>query len=161
MFTAKRMLWVFKEDGQSWDGAYFRDVILLESVIPFLNDEDNVISVGETIFVHDRAPCMKANATQQLLRDQKMKFWGNDMWPGNSPDLNPTENVGEIVKDRVERLMHLEEGRGRYSKDTLRKNLDIVLSELEFDQNLFQGLLCSMPERFQQVRAASGGETDY
>jgi len=83
------------------------------------------------------------------------------MWPGNSPDLNPTKNVGEIVNDRVEHLMHLEEGRGRYSKDTLRKNLDIVLSELEFDQNLFQGLLCSTPKRFQQVRAASGGETDY
>ena len=104
---------------------------------------------------------MKANATQQLLRDQNMKFWVNDVWSGNSPDLNPAKNVGEIVKDRVERLMHLEEGRGRYSKDILRKNLDIFLSELEFDQNLFQGLLCSMLERFQQVRAAVGGETDY
>ncbi len=102
-----------------------------------------------------------ANATQQLLRDQGMKFWDNDKWPCNSPDLNPTENLGEIVKDRVERLMHLEKGPGRYSKDTLRKNLHSVLAELEFDQNLFQGLLCSMPERFQQVRAANGGETDY
>ena len=120
-----------------------------------------MISEGETTFVHDRAPCMKANATQQLLRDQGMKFWGNDLWPGNSADLNPTENLGEIVKDRVERLMHLEKGTGRYSKDTLRKNLNIVLSQLEFDQNLFQELLCSMPERFQQVRRASGGETDY
>jgi len=26
--------------------------------------------------------------------------------------LNPTENLGEIVKDRVERLMHLEKGPG-------------------------------------------------
>ncbi len=67
----------------------------------------------------------------------------------------------KIVKDRVERLMHLEKVPGRYSKDTLRKKLNIVLSELEFDQNLFQGLICSMPECFQQVRAASGGETDY
>ena len=82
---------------------------------------NNVISVGGSTFVHDRAPCMKANATQQLLRDQNMKFWKNDLWPGYSPDLNSANNVGEIVKDRVERLMHLEEGRGRYSKDILRK----------------------------------------
>jgi len=90
-----------------------------------------------------------------------MKLRGNDMWPGNSPDLNPTENLGEIVKDRVERLMHLEKGPGRYSKETLRQKLDIVLSELEFDQNLFQDLLCSMPRRFRRVRDANGGETDY
>jgi len=63
MFTAKRLLWVIKDEGQSWNGAYFRETVLLEKVVPFLNDENNVVSVGETTFVHDRAPCMKANAT--------------------------------------------------------------------------------------------------
>ena len=161
MFTAKRLLWVIKDEGQSWNGAYFRETVLLEKVVSFLNDENNVVSVGETTFVHDRAPCMKANATQLLLREQGLKFWGNEMWPGNSPDLNPTENLGEIVKDRVERLMLLEQGRGRYSKETLRRNLDSVLAELEFDQELFENLLCSMPRRFQQVRNSNGGETEY
>lgn len=161
MFTAKRLMWVIKEHGQSWDGAYFRDIVLSEHVIPFLNDEENVIEVGETTFVHDRAPCMKANLTQELLRSNNQKFWGNDMWAGNSPDLNPTENLGAIVKERVERLMHLENGQGRYSRETLEKNLNIVLNELEFDTELFEDLLCSMPKRFEQVRNANGGETDY
>ena len=66
--------------------------------------------------------------------------------------MNPTENLGEIVKDRVEKLMHLESGIGRYSHDTLLKILKIVLSELEFDNDLFESLLCSMPERLRQVR---------
>lgn len=161
MFTAKRMMWVIKEQGQSWNGDYFRNVVLLENVIPFLNEEENVIKVGETTFVHDRAPCMRANATQLLLEENRIKFWGNNMWPGNSPDINPTENLGEIVKHRVERLMHLEKGQGRYSRETLQKNLDIVLTELEFDEELFQDLLCSMPDRLRQVREANGGETDY
>uniref|UniRef100_A0A915HHB4 Uncharacterized protein n=1 Tax=Romanomermis culicivorax TaxID=13658 RepID=A0A915HHB4_ROMCU len=39
----------------------------------------------------------------------------------NSPYLNPTENLREIVKDRVESLMHLEAGQG-HSQETLRKN---------------------------------------
>lgn len=91
-------MWVFEEEGQSWDGAYFRERILLEHVIPFLNDEGKVISVGETTFVHDHASCMRANVTQQLLRDQGMKFWGNDIWSGNSLDLNSTENSGEVIE---------------------------------------------------------------
>ncbi|CAF4830585.1 unnamed protein product, partial [Rotaria sp. Silwood2] len=28
MFTAKKLLWVLKEHGQSWDGVYFREIIL-------------------------------------------------------------------------------------------------------------------------------------
>jgi len=39
------------------------------------------------------------------------------------------------------------------------KNFDEA--ELEFDQNLFQDLLCSMPRRFRRVRDATDGETDY
>ena len=48
---------------------------------------------------------MKANATQHLLEDEDVNFWGNSIWPGNSPDMNPAENVGAIIKDKVEELM--------------------------------------------------------
>ena len=51
--------------------------------------------------------------------------------------------------------------KGRYSRVTLLKTLNIVLSELEFDEELFQYLLCSMPERLKQVRRAKRDETDY
>ena len=42
MFTAKRMLVVVKENGESWSGQYFRDIVLAEHVIPFLKDGQNV-----------------------------------------------------------------------------------------------------------------------
>ena len=93
LFTAKKLMWVIKEKGESWDGAYFREKILTERVIPFLNDRENVLIVNEAVFLHDKAPCMRAKATQQLLRASGIEFWGNDVWPGNSPDLNPAEHI--------------------------------------------------------------------
>lgn len=161
MFTAKKMLWVIKEHGQSWDGAYFRNVILVENVIPFLNDPDNVLVVGETTFLHDKAPCMRANATQQLLKENGIDYWGNDIWPGNSPDLNAAESIGAIIKDEVETLMLKESGQGRYSKETLQRNLENVLRSLENREDLFLNLLCSYPNRFKAVLRAQGGHTEY
>ena len=73
--------------------------------MPFLRDPFNVLDTDEVIFLHDKAPCMKANATQHLLEDEDMNFLGNSIWPGNSPDMNPVENIGAIIKDKVEELM--------------------------------------------------------
>jgi hypothetical protein len=30
-------------------------------------------------------------------------FWGNDVWPGNSLDMNAAENFCSIIKDEVEK----------------------------------------------------------
>ena len=61
-------------------------------------------------FDSELAPVMKDNKTRAYLKSNGVQVWGNEIWPGNSPDLNPTENLGEIVKDRIEKLMHLESG---------------------------------------------------
>ena len=55
--------------------------------------------------------------------------------------------------------MHKEIGPGRYSEETLLKNLNMVLGGLEHDTDLFENLLCSMPERLRQVKEAEGGHT--
>ena len=90
-FTAKKMMWVVKENGQSWDGEYFRKTILIDNVIPFLKSPENVMCPDETTFLHDRAPCMSALATQHLLRVNDIDFFGNSEWPGSLPDLNACE----------------------------------------------------------------------
>ena len=49
----------------------------------------------------------QALATQQMIRDQEgIDLFDTTQWSGNSPDLNPCENVGAIIKDRVEARMH-------------------------------------------------------
>ena len=67
IFTARRMTWLIKEKGESWNGDYFRNSIILDLVIPFLRNPKNVIDPKEVTFLHDKAPCMKAIPTQQLL----------------------------------------------------------------------------------------------
>ena len=60
---------------------------------------------------------------------------------GNSSDLNPAEHIGTIMKNNVESKMIDESGPDRYSIDTLLRNLNQVLAELEFYTVLLDSLL--------------------
>ena len=149
MFTARKLTWVINGKGESRDGAYFREVILIHHVIPFLLDFNNVLVVGDATFVHDKAPCMRANAIQHLLKENGIDFRGNDVGPGNSQDFNATENIGAIIKVDVEALMLEESGPGRYLTETLRQNVENVLKNFENDTDLFERLLFSYPGYFK------------
>ena len=153
-FTVKRMMWVVKEHGQSWDGVYFRQNILIDRVIPFLQNTNNVIDVQETTFLHDRAPCMSALATQALLRANQVDFFNNSEWPGSSPDLNACENLGSILKNRVEHRI-------TNNHEDLDTALTRSLGDLEFDTDLFTSLLESYPSRLNAVMKTRGGHTKY
>jgi hypothetical protein len=119
------------------------------------------LSVSNVTFLHDKAPCFKALATQQLLRDENVCFFGNDERPGYSPDLNVAENMGAVIKARVEKLMLQEVGIGRYSQETLLKNLQTILNEMETNKTLFITFLKSYPACLNAVELAYGGHTEY
>jgi transposase len=160
-FTAVKLIWVIKDDGASWDGAYYRQSILVENVIPFLTDSRNVLEPWEVVYLHDSAPCHKANATQALLKDCEIDFFDRTQWPGNSPDLNVAEDFGSILMDKVESLMINESGVNQHSKVVLLRHLQHVLHELENETELFENLLKSYPQRLEAVREANGGHTKY
>lgn len=161
VFTARRMSWVIKEKGESWNGVYFRSKIILDLVIPFLQDPANVIDVNEVTFLHDKAPCMKAIATQQLLRQNDIDFFDNSQWPGCSPDLNVAENLGAIMKNRTEEALEAFPVGERSKPAILRQTLTSVLDEMSEDTELFEKLLKSYPSRLAAVKAAGGWHTKY
>ncbi|CAF3163083.1 unnamed protein product [Rotaria sp. Silwood2] len=161
MFTAKKLLWVIKDKDESWISQYFRDKILTQNVFPLLKNKENVIDPDEAIFVHDKAPCMRAYKTQHLLQDNDVRFWGNDIWPGNSPDFNVAEHIGTKNKDEVKKKILLETGHNRYLEDTLKMHFSNILANIETDAELFEILLYSYPSRLREVKNANGCHTNY
>lgn len=157
-FTARKMMFIIKENGESWTGEYFRNTIL-NSLIPFLHDPENVVDVNQVTLLHDKAPCFKALQTQQMLRNANVDFFDNTQWPGNSPDLNPCEHLGAIIKQRVEANIHVQ--RDPLCAATLMNHLQNVLVTLQNDTGLFECLLKSFPARLAAVQEARGGHTRY
>ena len=155
------MTWVIKEKGESWNGDYFRNEVLADVVIPFLRDPRNVIDPDEVTFLHDKAPCMKAIATQQLLRANFVDFFDNSQWPGSSPDLNVAENINAIMKNWTEQALEAFKVNERSKPAILRQTLNTVLNDMSDDTELFETLLKSYPRRLAAVKAAKGYHTIY
>ena len=109
-------------------------------------------------YLHDMASCMKAHLTHKMLDDEGVHFfrgYGRGRWPGKSPDLNPTENLGAIVKNRAEEILMNIEG-DRNSRGVLIQALETALRSVENDTELFEKLLKSFRHRLDLVKAADG-----
>jgi len=54
------------------------------------------------MFQHDSAPAHRARETIELLQRETPAFISRDLWPPNSPDLNPVNyKICGVMQDRV------------------------------------------------------------
>ena len=103
-----------------------------------------------TIFMHDGAPCHKSKVVQQFLNSQHINVLD---WPGNSPDLNPIENLWALLKTKVSQ-------RQPSCLEEMRKVIkEVWVHELSPDYCL--NLVSSMQRRLQEVIKNKGGHTKY
>jgi len=53
------------------------------------------------IFMQDGAGEHVSKSTQQYLTRSAVSFWPKGLWPGNSPDINPIENLWPQLRAAV------------------------------------------------------------
>jgi len=111
----------------------------------------NKFSDKTGIFQHDSAPCHKSRVVTKYLEENNVKVLD---WPGNSPDLNPIENLWAILKKRLAKQDCSSKTR------LIEKTIQIWYHDEEIHR-ICKTLVDSMPNRIKYVLKANGSHTKY
>ena len=88
---------VFVDRGVKINGCYYREVLLSQQLLPAIRQVS-----GDFVFQQDSAPAHRARKTIKLLQRETPAFISADLWPPNSPDLNPVDyKIWGVMQDRV------------------------------------------------------------
>jgi DNA-binding MarR family transcriptional regulator len=102
-------------------------------------------------FMHDRAPCHMAKSIKAFLSASRIPVLD---WPGNSPDMNPIENLWAIVKKRMSRI------RVTNRNDLICRLIEVWHKDPEVAQ-VAKNCISSMPRRIQNLLELKGQRTKY
>ena len=127
---------------------YYKEV-LQRRLLPRLRDW---FPNGESfVFMQDGAPCHTARSVKAFLQQENVPLLP---WPGNSPDMNPIENVWELIKREVAKD-------NITTKNQLIEKIIHVWNHHPQMQEAVQSCIDSMPRRIQALITAKGGMTKY
>lgn len=117
-----------------------------------LNDEleESFEMSGATFFMHDGAPCHTAKLVTAWLTDAYVPYF-ND-WPGQSPDINPIENLWAIIKQKLR-------GMDTSTLPKLKSSIQDVWDNIP--KNILENLAMSVPKRLKECIKKNGGSTKY
>src|SRR6218665_1766471 len=77
------------------------------------------------IFEQDSAPAHRAKGTIALLRCETLSFIGPELWPANSPDLNPVDyRIWGLIQETIYQTAIRD-------IDELKERLIVVWAELK------------------------------
>lgn len=140
---------IFVEPGVKINGAYYRDVLLAQNLLPAIRD----LSGEFFIFQQDSAPAHRANDTIAMLKRETPALISPILWPPNSPDLNPVDyKIWGVLQERVyrERI---------HDVDHLKRRL--VEEWSQFDQTIIDGAIKQWRQRLRACVHANGGHFEH
>lgn len=145
----------------SFDGTYGRAGIRFLPKDKTMNTEEYLATLEANMlpwyesrnnshFLQDGAPCHKSKRSLNWFQERGIPLIS---WPGNSPDLNPIENMWDLMKNK------LEQKEAKSVEDM--KNIIIDIWVKEITPEYCEKLARSMPRRLQSVLDNNGGHTKY
>lgn len=139
----------FVEPGVKINGAYYRDVLLGQQLLPAIREQ----SGEQFIFQQDGAPSHRAYETVEMLRRETPGFILPTDWPPNSPDLNPVDyKIWSVLQSRVYRTR---------VGDVNQLKQRLVEEWSRFEQSIIDGAIRQWRQRLQACVRADGGHFEH
>ena len=108
------------------------------------------VRLDRGIFMQDGASCHTAKIIKEYFSFVNINHI--EKWPGNSPDLNPIENLWSILKRQV---------RERDTSTIPKLEAAIYDAWRNIDKNILRNLASSLPKRLRMVIARKGYPIKY
>jgi len=138
----------FVEPGVKINGQYYRDVLLMEDLLPEIREFSEFY-----IFQQDGAPAHRARETVALLTNETSDFIIPTLWPPNSPDLNSVDyKIWACMQEMVYKT------KVRDVED-LRKRIMQAWNDL--DQRIIDSAVREWRKRLRACVEAKGGQFEY
>jgi transposase len=134
---------IFLPAGQMMNGTTY--LHLLQENLPQALQAHNC-----TKFQQDSAPCHTSRIVKTWMQQQIFQVLP---WPGNSPDINPIENLWNVIKQRLSNLKIT-------SLEHLRHEISRMWT-IETSPALCRRLVESMPKRMKAIIKNGGYPTKY
>ena len=136
---------IFIDPGVKINGAYYRDVLLSQHLLPTIK----AISGEFFVFQQDSAPAHRAYETVEMLRQNTPEFIPPMLWPPNSPDLNPVDyKIWGVLQERVYKTK---------IRDVAHLKERLIEEWTKFDQIIIDGSINQWRKRLRACVAADGG----
>lgn len=138
----------FVPQGQNVNAKYYREEIL-PNYFEALDDMKLFPMRNKRVLMQDGAKPHVEKQNLKTIDDKGIEIIGRSNWPGNSPDLNPIENLWSILKDSV-------------YKEPLPKNLQELKSRFQetwdsYPASALFRLTQSFKRRIENMMEVEGG----